>query len=135
MKISAGLVLTYDNKILLVHPTGSKWWGTYSIPKGGEEEDDDDILETAYRETNEEVGLNLDPINYKPQSEGYINYKNKDGEIYKRVHFFIVPLDEEIIINRNKLQKEEIDWAGFLDKKEAEKRIFWRFKPLLNFLK
>ena len=133
MKISAGLVLTYDNKILLVHPTGSKWWGTYSIPKGGLE-DDENILEAAFRETNEEVGLNLDPIKNKPLSEGYINYKDKFGEVYKRVHFFVVPLEKEIIIDKSKLQKDEVDWAGFLDKKEAEKRIFWRFKPLLKFI-
>lgn len=134
MKISAGLVIIYDKKILLVHPTGDKWWGTYSIPKGGSE-DDENLLETAFRETNEEVGLNLDPVNYKPLSEGYINYKDKKGEIYKRVYFFVILLDEELKIDKNKLQKDEVNWAGFLTKKEAEKRIFWRFKPLLKYLK
>lgn len=79
--------------------------------------------------------MNLDPVNYKPLSEGYINYKDKKGEIYKRVYFFVILLDEELKIDKNKLQKDEVNWAGFLTKKEAEKRIFWRFKPLLKYLK
>jgi hypothetical protein len=32
------------------------------------------------------------------------------------------------------LQPEEVDWAGFLDKEEAEKRIFDRFKSILKYL-
>jgi ADP-ribose pyrophosphatase YjhB (NUDIX family) len=39
MTISAGLVLIADNKILLCHPTGQKWWNSYSFPKGHVEKD------------------------------------------------------------------------------------------------
>lgn len=132
--ISAGLVIIYDNKILLVHPTGQKWYGSYSIPKGHVEEGEE-YLDAAIRETQEEVGIKFKPNQIKPNSEGYINYRDENGKLYKRVYFYIVELKEHIDIDRKKLQKEEIDWAGFLSKEEAEKRIFWRFKSLLNYLK
>ena len=132
--ISAGLVIIYDNKILLVHPTGQKWHGSYSIPKGHVEEGEE-YLDAAIRETQEEVGIKFKPNQIKPNSEGYINYRDENGKLYKRVYFYIVELKEHIDIDRKKLQKEEIDWAGFLSKEEAEKRIFWRFKSLINYLK
>jgi len=134
MTESAGLVILYDNKILLAHPTGQKWYGSYSIPKGHIEEGED-RLEAAIRETQEELGLNFEPNQIEPNSEGYINYRDENGELYKRVYFYIVELKKPINIDKTKLQKEEVDWAGFLSKEEAEKRIFWRFKPLLTYLK
>ena len=134
MTESAGLVIIYDNKILLAHPTGQKWYGSYSIPKGHIEEGED-RLETAIRETQEELGLKFEPNQVEPNSEGYINYRDENGELYKRVYFYIVELKKPINIDKTKLQKEEVDWAGFLTKEEAEKRIFWRFKPLLVYLK
>lgn len=134
MTESAGLVIIYDNKILLAHPTGQKWYGSYSIPKGHIEEGED-RLETAIRETQEELGLKFEPNQVEPNSEGYINYRDENGELYKRVYFYIVELKKPINIDKTKLQKEEVDWAGFLTKEEAEKRIFWRFKPLLTYIK
>jgi len=134
MTESAGLVILYDNKILLAHPTGQKWYGSYSIPKGHIEEGED-RLEAAIRETQEELGLNFEPNQIEPNSEGYINYRDENGELYKRVYFYIVELKKPINIDKTKLQKEEVDWAGFLSKEEAEKRIFWRLKPLLTYLK
>jgi len=134
MKTSAGLVILYDNKILLVHPTGSKWYGTYSIPKGLIEEGEDS-LEAAIRETEEEIGIKFDREQVKPDSEGYVNYRDENGNIFKRVYFFIIELKEPIKIDSSKLQREEVDYAGFLTKEDAEKRIYWRFRPLLKFLK
>lgn len=128
---SAGLVLIYDNKILLVHPTGAKWYGTYSIPKGHVEKEEN-IWEAALRETKEEIGVDInDDINVI--DKGYIDYKN-DDIVYKRIYYFVIKLNQPIIIDKSKLQKEEIDWAGFLTKEEANKRIFWRLKPLLQYL-
>jgi len=134
MTISSGLVVIYDNKILLAHPTGQKWYGTYSIPKG-HVEGDESYLSAAIRETEEELGIKFEEKQIEPNSEGYINYKDENGTIYKRVYFYIVELDKELQIDNTKLQRDEIDWAGFLSKSEAEKRIFWRFKPLLVYLK
>jgi len=132
MQTSAGLLIIYDNKILLVHPTNAPWYGTYSIPKGKVEEDET-YIEAAIRETEEEVGIKIKPkyIDKKPYK---IQYKNEKGYVYKELIYFLVNLDKEITIDKNNLQKREIDWAGFVDKDEAMSRIFWRFEEMLNFL-
>ena len=131
---SAGLVIIYNNTMLLEHPTGQRWYGSYSIPKGHIEEDEDK-LSAAIRETEEELGIKFDADQVEPNSEGYINYRDENGELYKRVYFYIIELDKPLNIDKTKLQKEEIDWAGFLTKEEAEKRIFWRLKSLLAYVK
>ena len=77
--VSAGLVIIQNNKILLVHPTGSKWIGTYSIPKGHVEEKED-FLETAIRETNEELGLSLTLEDLYLMNQGKIDYKDQEGK-------------------------------------------------------
>jgi len=133
-QISAGLVIIQDNKILLGHPTGQKWQGTYSIPKG-HLETNETSLETAIRETKEEVGIDLKPNDFDIIDSGTINYASAKGVIYKKVRYFTIYVKHRIEIDKKKLQKEEIDWAGFLDKKEAEKRIFWRQKEILKYLK
>jgi ADP-ribose pyrophosphatase YjhB (NUDIX family) len=130
MKTSAGLVIIYQNKILLVHPTNAPWYGTYSIPKG-EIEEGEDLLEAAIRETKEEIGIRYcrECIDNTPHM---IEYKDKKGDIYKRVWCFVINVNEpprKII-----MQPEEVDWAGFLDKEEAEKRIFSKLKELINLI-
>jgi ADP-ribose pyrophosphatase YjhB (NUDIX family) len=131
MKTSAGLVIIYQNKILLVHPTNAPWYGTYSIPKG-EIEEGEDLLEAAIRETKEEIGITYGRI-YIDKTPHKIEYKDKKGDIYKRVWCFVININEpprEII-----LQPEEVDWAGFLDKEEATKRILPKLSEALEHLK
>jgi len=141
MKVSAGIVIIKDNKILLGHPTNAKWYGTYSIPKGGLEGDEDNF-DAALRETSEEVGITIpvEMLRTMKQTESYIDYKNKKGHTYKRVYFYILDVSYDSkkypdILPKTQLQLEEVDWAGFLDYEEAEKKIFWRFKPMLEFIK
>lgn len=131
MKISAGLVILYQNKILLVHPTNAAWYGTFSVPKG-EIEEDEDILEAAIRETKEEIGIEFSNDEIGCVLD-HVNYVRK-GKTYKRVYYFIVNLDYPIDDSLFTLQKEEVDWVGFLDKEEAERRISPRLKELLNHL-
>jgi ADP-ribose pyrophosphatase YjhB (NUDIX family) len=134
MKKSAGLVIIQNNKILLGHPTGSPWYGTYSIPKG-EMEEHESALETAIRETAEELGVEISFSEVNQSSEGVIDYTDTNGEIYKKVFYYVTHPVVPIVIDKSKLQTAEIDWAGFLTKEEAGKRIFGRFKPLLKYLK
>jgi len=134
MKTSAGLVIIKNNKILLCHPTNSKWYGTYSIPKGGLEENETNI-QAAIRETSEEVGI-IVPIEYIKNKEYCVNYTDNAGNIYKKVYYYIVELDNiPDILPLKQLQMTEIDYAAFYSKEDAEQLIFWRFKELLEIIK
>jgi bis(5'-nucleosidyl)-tetraphosphatase len=133
MNVSAGLVIIQDNKILLGHPTGAKWFGTYSIPKGGVNKNETHV-DAAIRETLEELGVHIYKEEVDTYNKKYIDYKDVNGEVYKRLYYFMVKPIDPIVVDLNKLQKEEIDWAGFLGFEEAEKRIFWRFRSLLHHI-
>jgi len=141
IKISAGVAIFYNNKILLCHPTSLPWVNSFSIPKGGVDEDET-LVEAAIRETSEEVGINIkesqisnidDPIE--------VIYVNKKGETFKKAYVFIVRIKSlsEIdvkseIIDQHRLQAIEIDWAAFMTREEAEDKIFFRFKCLLDLI-
>jgi 8-oxo-dGTP diphosphatase len=133
VKHSAGLVVIQDNRILLVHPTNSPWWGTYSIPKG-EIDKNEDPLEAAIRETQEETGIKIKKEDIDTRFNNIIEYRDNQGELYKKVHYFVA-FPKKLIEKENlKPQYKEVDWIGFVSKKEAQKRIFGRFKSLLIFL-
>lgn len=129
---SAGLLIIQDNKILLAHPTKAPWYGTYTIPKGKVEEGES-YLQAAMRETKEEIGIVLtedDEIDDK----GIINYVDAKGITYKTVHYFLVRPKYKIVLDKNKLDKKEVNWAGFVNKDDAMDRIFWRFSEMLDYL-
>jgi ADP-ribose pyrophosphatase YjhB (NUDIX family) len=138
---SAGLCIIKDKKILLCHPTNAKYYHTYSIPKGIIE-DNEDKIDAAIRETFEEIGILIDKykINF---TEYCIPYINNQGEIYKKIYYYIVELKNDdiplVIPDKNfKPNKDgiiEVDWAGFLDIEEAEKRIFYKLTTILNHIK
>ena len=137
MIISAGIAIYYNNKILLIHPSKTKLTGTWSVPKG-KVEDGESLLETAIRETKEEVGINIhkDIISDKPR---LFNYTSRNGHVFKKSYIFtanIISLDEigldsEMILMSN-LQTSEVDMALFFDKYHAKDYIFWRYRPLLS---
>ena len=134
IKAAAGLVIIQNNKMLLVHPTNSPWLGTYSIPKGGLDKKEDP-LKAALRETWEETGIKIKRKHISTKDAGFIDYTTKKGKIYKRVYYFVAYPKKEITEDMFQPQMKEVDWAGFLSRDEAKKRIFGRFKPLLKFLK
>jgi ADP-ribose pyrophosphatase YjhB (NUDIX family) len=149
MEKSAGLLIILNNeKILLGHPTNSSWDSRLSFSKGHLESGENSV-EAAMRETKEEFGIDI-PFNFIDRFENKINYTDKKGKIYKVVYYFLVKIDfkdwisimgenlnkeNNLIIPKSMLQLDEIDWAGFLTKKEAIGKIFWRFKDCLNYLK
>lgn len=136
-KESAGLVLIYKDKILLVHPTGSKWFGSYSIPKGGIEKGETP-LDAAIREVKEEVGIDV-PLNIINKNVN--SFKFKTSSYVKTVYYFIVKITElsqigltDTKIQKSQLQLNEVDWAGFLTYDEAKKRITKSQKDLIEKL-
>ena len=136
IKESAGLVIIQNNKLLLEHPTNAPWKHSYSFPKGGIEKGET-YLDAAIRETHEEIGVIFDLSAISTSKEFVINYTDKHGKLYKKVYYYIVYLDDNTlpnIIPDKLLQKDEVDWAGFLSKEEAKEKIFWRFNEILDFL-
>jgi predicted NUDIX family NTP pyrophosphohydrolase len=143
MKHSAGIVILYKDKILMGHPSGSRWFKSYSIPKGLID-DNETEWEAAQRETLEEVGIKIkkSQINFGPYKFEY-PFK-KHGK--KDLTFYIVLIDnlKEInlisdVINKSFFKPNnegilEIDWAGFITFKEAKKRASNPMQILLDMI-
>ena len=129
---TAGLLIIYKKKIVLAHPVKySSKFGTYSIPKGHLEEGETH-LEAAIRETKEEVGIEI-PIEMIDKTPHEIDYYDKNGELFKKLTYFIVRLKKKLPIK--KLQLIEIDTAGYLDINESKIRINDKFEEMLEYIK
>lgn len=138
-KISAGLAIIYDNKLLLGHPTNSRWYNSYSIPKGGLEKGES-YLDAAIRETSEEVGVNV-PKSLIDKTEHHFSSSSKKYKYNKTVYYYVVKIDDlsqiglnDLVIPKNQLQLKEIDWAGFLSIDEINKRVTPSQTTLINNL-
>lgn len=137
MKIAAGIILRYNNKLLLCHPTNASYTNSFSFPKGGVEEGED-LMEAAIRECWEETGIKVDKN--KLSTNYVVNYFNKkQTNITKQVTLFLATVKKLSDINlvsevipTSQLQLDEIDWAGFLTKSECKLKIFWRFEKVLD---
>lgn len=138
MKISAGVIIVLGGeKLFICHPTSAKWYGTYSFPKGGLEEGETEV-DAAIRELLEEtsVSVNKNQLSSKPL---IVDYEDKNGVIYKKVYLYTlninnvseIGIDSEVVPKR-KLQITEVDWAGFVSKEEASRRLFHRFIHILD---
>jgi 8-oxo-dGTP pyrophosphatase MutT (NUDIX family) len=123
-KITAGIVLLFNNKILLIHPTNGSWRNnTCGIPKG-KVEDGEDVFEAALRELREETGILLEPslVDPTPNSVDFYQAKRPSGKL---VYFVceISSLDEiglsDMRLPTSMLQVEEVDWAKFVGRDEA----------------
>lgn len=115
--ISAGLVIIYQEKILLVRQAEDKNGRHLSIPKGLIKSDEAP-LQTAIRETFEETGVRIstDVINAKPF---LMNIETKAFQ--RRIIYFIARIERcpDVI----PVDQKEIRWAGFLNYAEAEKHL------------
>ena len=137
-KKSAGLAIIYDNKILLAHTTSRGWFGSYSIPKGGIDKSESN-LDAAIRETKEEVGITI-PKNLIDKTEHTFTVSTKKyGN--KIVYYYVVQISnlsqiglKDLKVPKKQLQLEEVDWAGFLDYREATKRIMKSQAVLINYM-
>lgn len=126
---TAGVAIIYDGKILLVHPANGSWVRPImGIPKGGIEEGED-VLAAALRELKEETGISLSP-DQVDQIPNKVEVFNKSGKYQNSIHYFICQIQDlseigldSISVPKQQLQKEEVDWAGFIDIKEAYHKV------------
>lgn len=121
----AGVVLLYNNKILLVHPTGASWQkGTCGIPKGHVEAGEEPLA-AALRELREETGIFLTADQLIPSPETVEMY-TPDMRLTKQLIYFVCNVStlqeiglESETVPKSQLQSKEIDWAKFVSAKEA----------------
>lgn len=140
MKKSAGIIIVLNkNKFLLCHPSNSRWFGTYSFPKGGIEEGESS-LDAAIRELREETSVIVNKNQILDiENPIIVYYENKKGIKYKSITLYTVHINDvfEIgldseVIPKEKLQIEEVDWAGFLDKEQSKEKIFHKTASVLE---
>jgi len=125
---SAGLVLIYDRKVLLLHTTGRSDSHSYGIPKGGLE-DGETNLQAAIRETYEEAGIKV-PERLINKTEYKFVVTSRKYKYNKTVTYFIVELDDlkqvglkSLEVPKGQLQLKEVDVAGFFNYRDAMTRI------------
>jgi 8-oxo-dGTP pyrophosphatase MutT (NUDIX family) len=138
-KESAGLAIVYEGKVLLGHTTNRGWTSSYGIPKGGIDEGESK-REAAIRETQEELGISVPTSLIQPKEHKFIVTARK-YKYTKIVYYYVVEISDlsqiglkDLRVPKNQLQMEEIDWAGFLDYKEAMKKIMKSQVPVINHL-
>jgi predicted NUDIX family NTP pyrophosphohydrolase len=123
-KDAAGVAIKYNNKVLLVHPTGASWKkSALGIPKGGIEKGEDPI-DAAVRELREETGISIDKSRLDPDPEVIHVYKGNSLD-WQLIYFNMNINDlseigmKDLKVSNKNLQLEEIDWAGFVEIDEA----------------
>ena len=113
LETSCGCIVLNDkNEVLLereISRNGDRFW---AFPKGHMEAGETEI-QTAIRETKEEVGLDVEIFDEGPITNNYFLH---DGKVLKRVpHFLARPVGEAKI----RLQAEEVEQARFMSLDEA----------------
>jgi 8-oxo-dGTP pyrophosphatase MutT (NUDIX family) len=125
---TAGIAIIYQGSILLVHPTNGSWTKpVMGIPKG-QIERGEDLLEAAIRETFEETGISIKPDQVERTPKTVDVYNN--GKYRNSLHYFVCNIQElseigldSVSVPKSQLQKEEVDWAGFVTIDKAYPKI------------
>ena len=126
---AAGVAVIYDKKILLVHPANGSWVRPImGIPKGGVEPGEE-LIDAAIRELHEETGIKVSPAQLEPQVQT-VEIFNKVGKYQHSLHYFVCRIQdlseiglEGLSVPKTQLQKEEVDWAGFIELAKAYPKV------------
>lgn len=139
-RITAGIVFIYNNRILLIHPPNEKWNKSFSYPKG-HVDNKESIKSAAIRETEEEVGVKV-PKQLLNKSNLY-RIVNEDDKVIKVDYYYLIRLNDlsynkyfknDTVLKQKRLQKGEVDWAGFVSKRLSMEKIKPRLKRVLNHI-
>lgn len=125
IKESAGIVIRWGPKILMCHSTDKAASGFHTPPKGGVEPGESH-LDAAIRETLEEVGILVSPGRLSAGTTE-IRYMGDRQRTLKICRLFTYTIQsprelglESEVVPRSMLRAGEIDWAGFLDRGQAQ---------------
>lgn len=131
MRITAGLLVTYRSRILLVQQSYDDNKNHLSIPKGGAS-DGECYLDAAIRETAEETGITVDK-EYIDLTPRLLNVNNE--QIGRRLIYFIANLPEDYVLPQIKINdQEEVTWAGLVSYEDAFMHIQRSQLPILFHL-
>lgn len=130
-KRSCGCIVVKNSKLLLIRAKNDEGELFWAFPKGKQEIGENDV-ETAIRETKEEVGLDVRIVDDKPIVVGHLIH---DGAAYKKIFLFIAePLNDEL-----KIQEREVEEAKWVPINKAGKYLngYYRdaWEELLNRIK
>ena len=126
VSVAAGVAITFEGKVLLVHPTGASWkTSAVGIPKGGIQ-NGEDTLTAAIRELKEETGISISPSLLADKEMQSVDKYNNKGDLIQVLTYYVLPIKDlseigmtALKIDKSNLQLEEIDWAGFIDINDA----------------
>ena len=113
MKESSGIIVQFNDRVLLCQRSDN---GKWAIPMGGVEENEDP-MDAAYREFYEETNLEIvEPIKYLGKIKRY-----KSGKIKSELNLFIFEVNEEIEPNLGHAQDgHEHTECGYFSIEEIE---------------
>ena len=116
-EVSCGTVIINDGKVLLVQAISHEGDLIWGFPKGHQEKGETKI-ETALRETKEEVGLDVAITSDKPFEVSYLIRYNS---VQKYVYFFLAkPKNPQQAPVPQPGEIEQIKWVDF---KEADRLL------------
>ena len=110
---SCGCIVLMDGKVLLIGARDNDGKLFWSFPKGHQDEGETDI-ETALRETKEEVGLEVKILDENPIKTWHLVH---GGTVHKDILLFI----SEVLSGEVKIQETEVERAEWVDIDEAGK--------------
>ena len=100
---SCGCVIIDEDKVLLIRDTNQNW----GFPKGHMEENETEV-ETAKRETKEEVNIDVEIDENKRYETVYVT---KDDVEKTVVYFVAKPINKDLIPQNGEI--EDIEWVSF----------------------
>lgn len=125
IETSGILILSQDEKILILKPSGVFSSSPWSIPKGHIEMGEDPI-DAATRETKEEAGIAFDGNDLIPMGERVFSNKKK------KLHVFLAKIQKESKDINPKLNWEHSEYL-WVSPKEGRDLVHEAQKPFFDF--
>ena len=105
-------------KVLLINMYGSAGGTHWTFPKGRPEEGETP-LETAVRETKEEVGVAIDLVDESKEFTLYYEFMYEGAKIEKHVTYFLCTVHSPAIV----IKEDEVKEAGWYTIPGARRRL------------